>query len=46
MEELLELCLGYIDNNPTLAIVSSAIILVVLVYLEIKKNYLKQSSSN
>lgn len=46
MEELLKLCLGFIENNPIISIVISAIVLVVLVYLEIKKNYIKKSSNS
>ena len=42
IKEVLELCIGYIDNNPTIALVMCVLTVIVLIFLEVKKNYIKE----
>lgn len=39
MEELFEICLNCLEKNPTIVIVTSSILVIVLAFFEIKKNY-------
>lgn len=41
MQELFELFLNYIEEHPILTLLVATLLLVVLLYLEIKKNFKK-----
>ncbi len=43
MKNLFNLCLEVIDGNPIVFIVLSAIVALVLLYIEIKNNYGKRT---
>tara|TARA_R110002051_G_scaffold58777_1_gene107945 strand:+ start:6225 stop:6359 length:135 start_codon:yes stop_codon:yes gene_type:complete len=42
IKEVLDLCIGFIDNNPTTTLLMCVLTVVVLIFLEVKKNYIKE----
>ena len=44
MEDLFDLCTRFIDANAAAVIIFSGILAVTLLYVEVKRNYLKKQS--
>lgn len=41
IKEVLEFCIGFIDNNPMIALLLCVLTGIILIFLEVKKNYIK-----
>tara|TARA_R110000796_G_scaffold252571_1_gene388001 strand:- start:47577 stop:47711 length:135 start_codon:yes stop_codon:yes gene_type:complete len=42
IKEVLEFFVGFVDNNPTIVLLMCILTAVVLIFLEVKKNYIKE----